>query len=126
MWGNKVYSKEDACYESMLNAYIESDGLQVKICAACGKKFIPYGRNKSRTKYCPLAHYVECGICGKETFIKRSRLKEVKKTGIFQLVALKNVQINSSMSLLSPQSKSVMASQTQATFQEVEKKLRLP
>lgn len=38
MWGNKVYSKEDACYESMLNAYIESDGLQVKICAACGKK----------------------------------------------------------------------------------------
>ena len=47
------------------------------------KKFIPYGRNKSRTKYCPLAHYVECGICGKETFIKRSRLKEVKKNGYF-------------------------------------------
>lgn len=41
--------------------------LKSKICAYCGKEFIP---NSSRQKYCKGPHYGKCPICGKQVEIK--------------------------------------------------------
>jgi hypothetical protein len=37
---------------------------QLKICDACGKPFLPSGRNAWRMRYCPRKHYIKCKICG--------------------------------------------------------------
>ena len=37
----------------------------LRICDACGKQFLPTGRNASRMRYCQRQHYIKCAICGK-------------------------------------------------------------
>lgn len=36
----------------------------LKVCDACGKNFLPSGRNAWRMRYCQRQHYIKCKICG--------------------------------------------------------------
>lgn len=37
---------------------------KLKLCDACGKPFLPQGRNAWRMRYCQRKHYIKCAICG--------------------------------------------------------------
>ncbi len=37
---------------------------QLKVCDACGKSFLPTGRNAWRMRYCQRKHYIKCKVCG--------------------------------------------------------------
>lgn len=51
-----------------------------KICAYCGKQFLPKGRNASRQKYCEGPHYTTCQVCGKQIEIKNIGAYGIPKT----------------------------------------------
>lgn len=36
----------------------------LRVCTACGKFFLPSGRNAWRMKFCQRKHYIKCQICG--------------------------------------------------------------
>ena len=57
----RAFSYENPQVESIISS-TPSDKL--KICDACGKPFLPSGRNASRMRYCQRQHYVKCVICG--------------------------------------------------------------
>lgn len=65
----KVFSKEPDIERS------ES----THVCKACGKNFIPEGRNKKNQKYCTRTHYSYCEYCGKE-FIQPYISSDIKHT----------------------------------------------
>lgn len=48
-------------------------------CLACGKYFIPKGRNKSRQHFCNFTHYNVCPICGKTYEIPKGKLEYSEK-----------------------------------------------
>lgn len=50
-----------------------------RVCEACGKNFIPEGRNKKNQKYCGRTHYSYCEYCGKE-FIQPYINSSIKHT----------------------------------------------
>lgn len=37
---------------------------KLRICVACGKQYLPTGRNASRMRYCQRKHYIKCQVCG--------------------------------------------------------------
>ena len=37
---------------------------KLRTCAACGKPFMPTGRNAWRMKFCQRQHYIKCQVCG--------------------------------------------------------------
>lgn len=37
---------------------------KLKVCDACGKTFLPQGRNAWRMRYCQRQHYIKCVVCG--------------------------------------------------------------
>ena len=37
---------------------------KLRVCTACGKQYLPTGRNASRMRYCQRNHYIKCRICG--------------------------------------------------------------
>lgn len=49
--------------------------MENKICALCGREFVPTGRNKSRQKYCNDIHYKNCEVCGKQFEITKSHIQ---------------------------------------------------
>lgn len=59
-----IYSYNNDEIES---AILSADKSELKICQACNRPFLPYGkRNRGRLKYCNRVHYSVCPVCGKE------------------------------------------------------------
>lgn len=54
-----------------------NDG-QIK-CLACGKYFVPKGKNNSRQHFCNFTHYNVCPICGKTYEVPKSKLEYSEK-----------------------------------------------
>lgn len=48
-------------------------------CLACGKYFIPNGKNKSRQHFCNFTHYNVCPVCGKTYEIPKGKLEYSEK-----------------------------------------------
>lgn len=56
-----------------IDELVNADKENAKICQACSKLFMPYGkRNRDRLKYCNRIHYSTCPICGKEFLVNLS------------------------------------------------------
>ncbi|MCM1221783.1 MAG: hypothetical protein NC548_45665, partial [Lachnospiraceae bacterium] len=59
-----IYSYDNEDLEIALR---NTDASITKICQACNRLFLPYGkRNRNRLKYCNRLHYRICPVCGKE------------------------------------------------------------
>lgn len=43
---------------------LSADPNLLHICSACGKSFLPTGRNAWRMKFCQRQHYIKCKVCG--------------------------------------------------------------
>lgn len=56
-----AYSYDDSSIDDVISV-VSRDKL--KICDACGKLFLPSGRNAWRMRYCQRQHYIKCQICG--------------------------------------------------------------
>ena len=56
-----AFSYEDPQVESVVSS---ADADKLKTCDACGRLFLPSGRNASRMRYCQRQHYIKCSVCG--------------------------------------------------------------
>ena len=56
-----AFSYEDQHIDDVIST-APADSL--KICNACGKPFLPSGRNAWRMRYCQRRHYMKCKVCG--------------------------------------------------------------
>lgn len=56
-----AFSYDDAQIDNIILA-APKDSL--KVCDACGKPFLPTGRNAWRMRYCQRKHYMKCKVCG--------------------------------------------------------------
>lgn len=56
-----AYSYDDSSIDDVISAVARD---KLKICDACGKLFLPSGRNAWRMRYCQRQHYIKCQICG--------------------------------------------------------------
>lgn len=74
MCSSAIQSYDDETIDREVEEIGSSETKFLKVCLACGKKFVAHGRNASRQKYCKRHHYVPCGICGKPVNVD-SRLK---------------------------------------------------
>lgn len=59
----KIYSLDDFDYSVIQG--------ETKICAACGKSFVPFGKRQSLQRFCKRSHYLDCLVCGKPVFQKK-------------------------------------------------------
>lgn len=66
-----VYSYDDKNIDDVVKS---TDIDLLKSCKACGKLFLPSGRNASRMKFCQRQHYIKCAICGNTLDITPNRL----------------------------------------------------
>lgn len=79
---NRVYSLDnDSVDEEVRQA--TSQGISVKECILCHKKFVPKGRNAWRQNKCTRIHAVKCSWCGKEIILNCKKLpsKDELSTG---------------------------------------------
>ena len=75
---NVLFSYDDIDFDNELS---QQDPDSLKSCEACGKKFLPYGRNAKRMRFCNRQHYRSCPVCGKNYNIDLSvGINSIKKS----------------------------------------------
>lgn len=56
-----TFSYDDSQIDELLSV---TSADKLKVCDACGKQFLPSGRNAWRMRYCQRQHYIKCAVCG--------------------------------------------------------------
>lgn len=59
--GFPAFSYDSESVDLMLAS---ADASALKVCDACGKRFLPSGRNAWRMRFCQRPHYIKCKVCG--------------------------------------------------------------
>lgn len=89
-----AFSYDDKDLDTTLSNIPED---RLKICDACGKSFLPSGRNAWRMRYCPRKHYIKCKICGSTADITPNKVIPntcgKKCSGIFKVRQMQTTMV---------------------------------